>query len=47
VKSHAVPLQVGAAPAGAVHAAHDVGPQLFVLVLLTQLLPYWCTPPGA
>jgi hypothetical protein len=36
---HAVPSQVTLPPAGSVHAAHDVAPQLPTSWLLTQRLP--------
>jgi hypothetical protein len=43
VKSQLVPLQVGVAPNGAVHAAHEL-PQLLTLLFGTQAPPHWCVP---
>jgi len=40
VNPHAVPSQVAVPFAGAVHAVHDVVPQLLTALLATQVVPH-------
>ena len=44
VNPHAVPSQVAVPLVGAVHAVHDVVPQLLVLVLATHVDPHRWKP---
>jgi hypothetical protein len=46
VKSHFVPSQVGAPPAGAVHAVHEVVPHDAVLLFWLQTPPQSWLPAG-
>jgi len=46
VKPQLAPSQVAVAPAGGVHAVHEVVPQLAVEVFDTQLPPHRCWPLG-
>jgi hypothetical protein len=41
---HDVPSHVGVAFAGALHAVHDVNPQLLMLLFSTHAEPHRCAP---